>query len=101
VKEFDKIFQMNKDQKLQEPLDVKSVITKNTNSQIVGYDTVNFQIERLFSAPEGPRREYTNVYLIKKEENVLKFSNSAPTLEELLRLNDSTLSRIVSSIKFE
>lgn len=97
--EFEKIYKLKPQAQILEPLDVKSVITKNKNFDVNGLSAVDFLIERSFSAPVGPRREFTHVYEVKKEKAILRFSTSSSSLEELTRVNDPILTLMISSLK--
>lgn len=101
IREFQKISKLKENQTILEPLDVKSTLTKNKNFKIGGYEAVDYQIERNFTAPVGPSKEFTRVYEIIKEATILKFSANAPTLEEHLRFNDTTFSLMISSLNFK
>lgn len=101
IREFEKIHKLKDDQKILEPLDVRSEITKNKNFKIGSYEAIDFQIERDFSAPVGPRKEFSRVYEINKGSVVLKFSTHAQNLEEQIKFNDATLSKMISSIYFQ
>lgn len=101
VRNFEKIYKLKDDQKILEPLDVRSQLTKNKNLKIGNFRAIDYQIDRTFSALEGPRREFQRIYEVNKEGTVLKFSNSSPTLEEQQKLNDVVLSQMISSLKFK
>lgn len=101
IREFHMIRKLKENQTILEPLDVKSTLTKNKNFKIGNYEAIDFQIERNFTAPVGPAKEFTRIYEINKEGTVLKFSANAPTLEEHLRFNDTTFSLMISSLNFK
>lgn len=101
LREFEKIRKLQDNQKILEPLDVRSELTKIKNFEIEGYEATDFQIERTFSAPVGPRKEFSRVYEINKEGIVLKLSTHAQNLEEQIKLNDTILSIMIASITFQ
>lgn len=101
LKEFDKIYKLKDDQKILEPLDVRSELTKIKNFKVGSWDAIDFQIERNFSAPIGPRKEFSRVYEINREEVILKFSTHTQSQEELIKFNDTILSKMISSIYFK
>jgi hypothetical protein len=100
IRDFEKIHKLKDNQTILEPLDVKSTLTKNKNFKIGNHEAVDYQIERNFSAPVGPAKEFSRVYEINKEGTVLKFSAYSQTLDQLIRFNDSTLSLIITSLSF-
>ncbi len=99
--EFEQKHKLKDNQKILEHLDVKSQLTKNKNLNIGGYEAIDYQIERNFSAPVGPRKEYSQIYEINKDGVILKFSAHSKSADELIRFNDSTLSQMISSLKFK
>ena len=100
IRDFEKIHKLKDNQTILEPLDVKSALTKNKNFKIGNHEAVDYQIDRNFSAPVGPAKEFARVYEINKEGTVLKFSAYSQTLDQLIRFNDSTLSLIITSLSF-
>lgn len=99
--EFEKIYKLGENQKILEPLDVKSEITKIKNFKIASYQAIDFQIERIFSALTGPKKEFTHVYEIEKQGSILRFSNSAATLDQQVKFNGELFSKMISSLKFQ
>lgn len=75
-------------------------LTKNKNLEMDGVRGVDFQIERTFSAPEGPPKEFTRVFEFNIDETVLKFSTGSPIVEEQYKINELKLEKIISSINF-
>lgn len=101
IKEFEKIHQLASGQRILEVLDVRSWLTKNKNLEIDGVRGIDFQIERTFSAPEGPPKEFTRVFEFNKDETILKFSTGNPVIEEQYKINELKLEKIISSIEFK
>lgn len=97
--EFERIFKSDPGATIYEPLDVRSVITKTKNLKIGENPTIDFTIDRTFSALEGPRTEFSHVYEINKNGQILRFISSAETKEEQ-KFRDSIFGQIISSIKF-
>ena len=62
IAEFEKIYKARVGEDIYEPLDVKSIINKNKNSEVGGYMTVDYSINRNFTALEGPRGEHRHIY---------------------------------------
>lgn len=101
IREFEKIRKLKDKHLILEPLDVRSELTKNKNFKVAGFDAIDFQIERNFSAPVGPRKEFSRIYEINREDTVLKFSAYAQTLDEQISFNDATFSLMISSLNFK
>lgn len=101
LKEFEKIYKLDNNQRILEALDVRSYLTKNKNLEIDGVSGVDFQIERTFSAPEGPPKEFTRVFEFNIDETILKFSTGSPVIEEQYKKNELKLEKIISSIHFK
>ncbi|MBI2327685.1 hypothetical protein HYU92_05205 [Candidatus Curtissbacteria bacterium] len=99
LKEFEKIYKTDPGVEILEPLDVRSIIIKNSNLEIAGYRSIDYIINRTFSALEGPKTEYTHVYQIDKNGVILKFSSNAETKESQKQL-DPVFEKIISSLKF-
>ena len=99
INEFEKIEKLEANHEIREPLDVKSIITKIKNLEIAANPAVEFEINRNFSALEGPRTEYSHVYEIKKGEAILKFISSDETKDKQQGV-DRIFERMMSSIKF-
>ena len=97
--EFEKIQKLEPESKIREPLDVVSTVTKIKNLSIGSHQAVEYVIDRSFSALEGPIKEYSHVYEINKEGEILKFQISAENQDQLQQL-DPTFTKIISSIKF-
>ncbi len=100
VKEFDKLYKLDDGSQYAEPLDVRSLVTKNQNIQIGNYPAVDYFTDRAFSALEGPRGEFIHTLIVNKENTILKFISRSINREEQLRFNDPTFSQIISSIHF-
>lgn len=100
LSEFEKIYKLDDNQRILEPLDVRSYMTKNKNLELDGIIGVDFQIERTFSAPEGPPKEFTRVFEFNRDETILKFSTGSPIVEEQSKINELKLEKIISSIYF-
>lgn len=101
LSEFEKIYKLDNNQRILEPLDVRSYLTKNKNLETDGIRGVDFQIERTFSAPEGPPKEFTRVFEFNIDETILKFSTGSPFVEEQYKINELKLEKIISSISFK
>lgn len=99
LKTFEKIYNLKPDETFYEPLDVRSKVVKIRNFETGSNRTVEYTIDRTFSALEGPSREYSHVYEIEKNDIILKFSSSAATKEEELR-SDGIFQQMISTIKF-
>ena len=97
--EFEKIQKSEAGKDIYEPLDVKSVINKVRNLEMRGNPTVEFYINRQFSALEGPKTEFSHVYEIKKDEAILKFFSYALDKDSHLR-TDPIFQKMISSLKF-
>lgn len=65
-----------------EPLDVLSVIEKVKNFTVGKNSGVEYIVHRHFSAPEGPRGEFTHAYSVHAPGVVLHFFSVASTKEE-------------------
>lgn len=101
LKEFEKIYNLDNSQRTLETLDVRSYLTKNKNLEIDGIRGIDFQIERTFSAPEGPPKEFTRVFEFNIDQTVLKFSTGSSVVEEQYQINVLRLEKIISSIRFK
>ena len=99
LKEFEKIYKARVGEDIYEPLDVKSIINKNKNSEVGGYMTVDYSINRNFTALEGPRGEHRHIYEINKDGTVLKFLATAQTEDEF-KIFDPIFQKMISSLKF-
>ena len=97
--EFEKIQKSEAGKDIYEPLDVKSVINKVRNLEMGGNPTIEFYINRKFSALEGPKTEFSHVYEIKKDETILKFFSYALDKDSHLR-TDPIFQKMISSLKF-
>lgn len=97
--EFEKIYNAKNSQEIREYLDVKSIITKIRNLEIAGNSEVEYEINRNFSALEGPKTEYSHVYEIDKEGTILKFISSDQT-KELQQQFDPIFVQMIKSLKF-
>lgn len=100
IREFEKIHKLKNNQSILEPLDVKSLLTKNKNFKIGSHEAIEFQIERNFSAPQGPRKEFSQIYEVMKEKTIFKFSSHASQQEELVAFTNTIFSKIISSFIF-
>lgn len=96
---FEKIYNSKEQEEIYEPLDVKSIITKIRNLEIGGNSEVEYEINRNFSALEGPKTEYSHVYEIKKGDAILKFIASGETKEHEQQI-DPIFVRMIKSLKF-
>lgn len=99
IAEFEKIAKLNPGQEIREPLDVKSIITKTSNLKVGDYQGIEYDINRNFTAPQGPRTEYRHIYEIKKDETILEFISTDQT-KEAQQIFDPIFQQIISSIKF-
>lgn len=99
LSEFEKIQKTESGKEIREPLDVKSTITKIRNLDISDYSAVEYEINRHFTALEGPTTEYHHMYEIKKEDIILEFTSNATTKEEQQKV-DEIFKKIISSLKF-
>ena len=97
--EFEKIQKSEAGKDIYEPLDVRSVINKVRNLEMGGNPTIEFYINRKFSALEGPKTEFSHVYEIKKDEAILKFFSYALDKDSHLR-TDPIFQKMISSLKF-
>ncbi len=97
--EFEKIYNAATGAKIYEPLDVVSIITKNSNMEFDNNPTVNFIVNRRFTALEGPKTQFSHVYEIKKGDAIMKFSSITETEDEHKNF-DPIFQKIISSLKF-
>ena len=97
--EFEKIQKSEAGKDIYEPLDVKSVINKVRNLEMGGNPTIEFYINRKFSALEGPKTEFSHVYEIKKDEAILKFFSYALDKDSHQKV-DPIFQKMISSLKF-
>jgi hypothetical protein len=97
--EFARIYNAKEGQEIREPLDVKSIITKIRNLDISGYWAVEYEINRNFTALEGPKTEYHHMYEIKASDTIMEFVSDAFTKEEQLK-TDQVFQKMISSLKF-
>ena len=97
--EFEKIRKAEINKEIWEPLDVKSIITKIRNLEIGNNPAVEYQINRNFSALEGPRGEHRHIYEINKDGTVIRFLTTAQTESEY-KIFDPIFEKMISSIKF-
>lgn len=100
VAEFNKIQKLEEGSQFAEPLDVRSQVTKIKNFEISRLLSIDYVIDRAFSALEGPRGEFSHIISINKEGTILKFVSRSDTKEQQTRFNDPTFSQISSSIRF-
>ncbi len=100
IKEFEKIQKLAQNEQYREVLDVQSTVAKVEDLKVGDYPAVLFTIDRKFSALEGPRGEYSQVYEINKIGVVLRFISSAGTKEEEQTF-DEIFQKIISSITFK
>ena len=98
-REFDRILNLDAGKSFFEVLDVRSLVTKMGDFKAGSFGAVEYIVERNFSAPEGPRKEFRHVYEIKKDDTILRFLVSAASEEELETQNRE-LGKIISSLKF-
>lgn len=96
---FEKIYDLNPGESLNEQLDVRSKITKVRNFELNGHRAVEYTIDRTFTALEGPKTEYSHIYEIEKDNSILKFLSSATTREEQLR-GDGIFQKMLTSFNF-
>ncbi|MBI3282620.1 hypothetical protein HYZ70_00915 [Candidatus Curtissbacteria bacterium] len=99
TKEFEKIERSQVGGKIREPLDVVSTITKTRDFEVGGNRAVEYLTDRIFSALEGPEREYRHTYAIKKDGTILKFIATGSTKEEL-QVYEKLFQLTIESIKF-
>lgn len=99
LKEFEKIAKAQINEKIREPLDVISTITKIRGFEIDGNKTVQFTTDRTFTALEGPPKEYRHTYAINKEGTILKFIATGNTKEEL-QVYEKLFQLMIESLKF-
>lgn len=100
LKTFEKIYNnLAPQESFFEPLDVKSKVVKIRNFDVEGARAVEYTVDRIFTALEGPKTEYSHVYEIEKEDVILKFSSSATVKEEELR-GDGIFQQMIASFKF-
>lgn len=99
LKTFEKIYKLVPQEFFFEPLDVRSKVIKIRNFDVEGARAVEYTVDRIFTALEGPKTEYSHIYEIEKEDVILKFTSSAITREEQLR-GDGIFAQIIASIKF-
>jgi len=97
--EFEKIQKSEAGKDIYEPLDVRSVINKVRNLEMGGNPTIEFYINRKFSALEGPKTEFSHVYEIKKDEAILKFFSYALDKDSHQKV-DPIFQKMISSLKF-
>lgn len=97
--EFEKIEKLKEGQQLREPLDVKSTITKIKNFTAGSHPKIEYEIERFFSALQGPKTEFSHVYKINQNGIVLTFSSSDQTKEEQQKI-DPIFKKMIESLKF-
>ena len=96
---FDRIYDLKPDATMYEPLDVRSVITKARSFDIGGNKAVEYSVDRIFSALEGPKTEYSHAYEVAKGDNVLKFISSDQDKEGEQR-TDGIFQQMIASLKF-
>lgn len=99
TKEFERIARLEVGEKIREPLDVISVITKTADFEVDGNGAVGYLTDRTFSALEGPPKEYRHTYAIRKDGTILKFIAAANTKEEL-QIYEKLFQLMSQSIKF-
>lgn len=99
IKEFEKIARLEVGQKIREPLDVVSIITKTGDFEIGSNKTVQYTTDRTFTALEGPPKEYRYTDAINKDGTILKFIASGNTKEEL-QIYEKLVQIMIQSIKF-
>ncbi len=99
IAEFETIQKLDIGREIREPLDVKSIITKISNLEIAQNSAIEYEINRNFSALEGPKTEYSHVYEIKKGDTILKFIASEKTKEHEQQI-EPTFARMIKSLKF-
>ncbi len=99
LKEFEKVQKLEPSTELREPLDVKSTITKVDNHQVGPYQSIEYVVNRYFTAPEGPRANYSRIYKINREGIILTFLSEAKTQEEQ-KVSDPIFEQMITSIDF-
>lgn len=99
LKTFEKIYSLVPEETFFELLDVRSKVVKIRNFDVEGTRAVEYTVDRIFTALEGPKTEYSHVYEIEKEDVILKFSSSATVKEEELR-GDGIFQQMIASFKF-
>lgn len=99
IKEFEKIHAATKNEKIREPLDVVSIITKARDFEISGNYAVEYTTDRTFSALEGPPKEYRHTYSIRKDGTILKFIATGSIKEEL-QVYEKLFQLMIESINF-
>lgn len=97
--EFEKLKKAKVGEAIREVLDAKSTITKVADLKIGNYPAIDFTRDRIFTALEGPRGEYSHIYKIRKEDSILTFQSNAET-EAMQKRFDPIITKIFSSIKF-
>lgn len=100
INEFAKIQKLEEGSQFAEPLDVRSQVTKIKNFEIYGLPTIDYVIDRAFSALEGPRGEFSHIISINREGTILRFVSRSDNKEQQTRIYDQTFSQVISSIKF-
>ncbi len=96
---FDRIYGLKPEATMYEPLDVRSVITKIRNFDVSQNRGVEYSVDRIFSALEGPKTEYSHAYEIAKGGNVLKFISSAQDKDNEQQ-TDGIFQQMIASLKF-
>lgn len=97
--EFEKIAKAQESEKIREPLDVVSIITKVRNFEIGASIAVQYTTDRTFTALEGPPKEYRHTYAIAKDGTILKFIATGNTKEELQNY-EKLRELMIESLKF-
>ncbi len=96
--EFLQIVKTDPSTPIHEPLDVISIITKVKNFTIAKSSGVEYVVNRRFTAPEGPRGQFTHVYSIFKNGAVLKFFADDNTKEEEAKF-DTIFQKMITTLR--
>ncbi|MEK9146735.1 MAG: hypothetical protein AAB639_00890 [Patescibacteria group bacterium] len=99
LKEFEKIDKAQEGEKIREPLDVVSIITKIRGFKVENSGALEYTTDRTFSALQGPPKEFRHTYAIAKDGTILKFTASAGTEEEL-KVYEKLFQQMIQSFKF-
>lgn len=99
LKEFEKIDKAQEGEKIREPLDVVSIITKIRGFKVENSTALEYTTDRTFSALQGPPKEFRHTYAIAKDGTILKFIASAGTEEEL-KVYEKLFQQMIQSFKF-
>ncbi|GEM_PF-5172553 len=83
---------------INEPLDVQSIINKVKNFEVNKNKSIEYVVNRRFSALEGPRGQFTHVYSVSKNGAVLKFFSNADSKDEEAKF-DTIFQKMIATLR--